>query len=237
MGLTLIKIQLSGIFPWEPRTLHSICTSWNILYDAQNVQGISWVYGIKVSQFLWTITQDLVLRISTWYSNSSKHIAEAYSPGGTAAPPPQLLKVVNIPKGKAPMPKWNWNPPPSPNPKPGIKPFWGSGSVRWPGGRGGSLSLKGNKYKLQKWSTNFCTQYEIHLMLLIFTLDPAGFQSLVHREESPYLWKWLPCTQGRFDCLALSPATGVGRASLKGKIWKLKVYSLSIFSIKEEKGY
>lgn len=91
-------------------------------------------------------SHNLLLYNSTNQYSSNKYISEIYSPGGTAAPPPQLLKVVNIPKGKAPMPKWNWKPPPSPNPNPGIKPFWGSGSVRWPGGRGGSLSLMDNKY-------------------------------------------------------------------------------------------
>lgn len=80
------------------------------------------------------------IAINTWERKRSSWYCWVPGAGGTA-PAPQLLKVVNIPKGNAPMPKWNWNPPPSPNPNPGINPLWGSGSVRWPGGRGGSLSL------------------------------------------------------------------------------------------------
>lgn len=52
---------------------------------------------------------------------------------------PKLNVDVKNPNGKAPMPNDMWKPLSPPKPKPGnVEP--GSGSVRWPAGRGGTFS-------------------------------------------------------------------------------------------------
>lgn len=53
---------------------------------------------------------------------------------------PKLKVDVNMPNGNAPIPNDIWKPP-SPNPNPWNVVF-GSGSVRWPAGRGGTFELE-----------------------------------------------------------------------------------------------
>lgn len=66
-----------------------------------------------------------------------QRLESSYSPAGRGSP--KLNDDVKKPKGKAPMPKDMWKLSPKPNPG---KPCAGSGSVRCPAGRGGTLLLR-----------------------------------------------------------------------------------------------
>lgn len=79
----------------------------------------------------------IISKCTTGYSS--------YSPAGRGSP--KLNDDVKKPKGKAPMPKDMWKL--SPKPKPG-KTCAGSGSVRCPAGRGGTLLLSGQNRKRER---------------------------------------------------------------------------------------
>lgn len=103
---------------------------------------------------------------------------------------------VNIPNGNAPIPSDIWKPP-SPNPNPWNVAF-GSGSVRWPAGRGGTFELGFEVYVFEcdwKWnvvnyfmlpeSSSFVIMQSICYCAL--TVGPPLWCCHGHTVEQPFL--------------------------------------------------
>lgn len=102
------------------------------------------------------------------------------------------------------MPSDIWKPP-SPNPKPWNAVF-GSGSVRWPAGRGGTFDLckKIKPYIVHNTHRCLCIQLTVDLLL---------WCCLVHTMESLYLYWWQPCTLDIVDVTVLFQAIDANMAN------------------------
>lgn len=133
-----------------------------------------------------------------------QRLKSSYSPAGRGSP--KLNDDVKKPKGKAPMPKDMWKLSPKPNPG---KPCAGSGSVRCPAGRGGTLLLRERDrerpFRLFKAERTTSASRP--------TVDPPGAHCCDHRVGLLYPYQRPPCKRGTACDWDVSIAIDANRAS------------------------